>query len=182
MDEKHPIDPSQSVYVMTKRLGELLCEDFRATYDMPTLYFRLFNTFGDRQTTQLLIPSFIDEARRQGKISVRQPKVRRDFNYVDDVINALIKGAESDFCGGPINIGTGVELSVGEIAEKIGVNLEVDVEFLNQKTFGPVQQVCDNTLAKRVLDWEPNNSFDQGLELTLGWYAEDWPKNVIRCI
>ena len=172
IDEKHPIDPSQGVYATTKRIGELLCEEFHKTYGLPTLYFRLFNTFGPRQSAELLVPSFIEQAQREGKITVRNERVLRDFNYVADVVDALLKGGESDYCGGPINIGTGVERSIGDIGRDIGDFMGVDVECLTQETFGPVRQVCDNSFAKRILNWQPAHSFQEGLQITLEWFSK----------
>jgi nucleoside-diphosphate-sugar epimerase len=173
IDEKHPIDPNQSVYATTKRVGELLCEEFHRNYGLPTLYFRLFNTFGTRQSTEYLVPSFIQQAHAEGRITVRNENVRRDFNYVDDVVDALLRGGESGYCGGPINIGTGVEHSVGEIARKIGSLMGVGVQPLNQEVFGPMRQLCDNGLAKRILDWRPVRSLDEGLEITVQWFLSE---------
>ena len=172
MDEKHPIDPSQSVYATTKRIGELLCEEFHKNYGLPTLYVRLFNTFGPRQSAELLIPSFIQQAQREGKITVQNERVWRDFNFVADVVDALLKAAESDYCGGPVNIGTGVEHSIGEIGRSIGDFMGVEVECLTQDTFGPTRQVCDNSFAKRILDWQPAYSFQEGLQKTLQWFSK----------
>lgn len=172
MDEKHPIDPTQSVYAMTKRIGELVCEDFRKNYGIPSLHFRLFNTYGPRQSEEFLIPSLVAEAIAKGKLTVRNASIRRDFSYVDDIANALLKGAESEYCGGPVNLGTGIEHSTGEIAAKIGVLVGVGVEDLDQEVFGPRRQLCDNRLAKRVLQWEPSYSLDAGLKITVKWLRE----------
>ena len=167
IDEQHPIDPCQSVYAMTKRIGELLCEDFHRQYQVPTVYFRLFNTYGPLQADHFLIPSFIREALTKGQVTVLNGAVRRDFTYVSDTVKALLLGAESEFCGGPINLGTGVETSVEEIARAIGTSLGVEVKLLNRQVFGPIRQLCDRRLAERLLGWEPCYSLEQGLSLTL---------------
>lgn len=173
MDEQHPIDPGQSVYAQTKRIGELLCDDAHRTYGVPTLYVRLFNTYGPRQAPEYLIPSFIAQAWANGKVTVRNDTVKRDFTYVSDMVEALLKGAESAYCGGPVNLGTGVEHSIGAVAALIGALLGVEVESLNQPVFGPKRQLCDASLAKRVLRWEPVCPLEEGLRRTVQWFAED---------
>ncbi len=167
IDEKHPIDPSQSVYATTKRIGELICEDFKKNYGVPYIYFRLFNTYGPRQSEDYLIPSFIKQARAGKDLIVLNEKVKRDFSYVDDIVNALIKGAESEYQGGPINLGTGIEHSIGDVARKIATLFGVNVSSLDQEVFGPTRQVCDNGLAKRILGWQPTYSLDEGIEMTV---------------
>jgi nucleoside-diphosphate-sugar epimerase len=167
IDEKHPIDPCQSVYATTKRIGELLCEDFQKNYGVSYIYFRLFNTYGPRQSEEYLIPSFIKQARAGKDLVVLNEKVKRDFSYVDDIADALIKGAESEYQGGPINLGTGIEHSIGEVARKIANLFGVKVSNLDQEVFGAKRQVCDNTRAKRILGWQPSYSLDEGIEMTV---------------
>lgn len=167
IDEQHPIDPSQGVYTMTKRLGELLCEDAHRLWAVPTMYMRLFNTYGPRQSTDFLIPSLVAQARREGRVTVRTEAVQRDFVYVSDAVEALLAGAWSGWCGGPVNVGTGIEHSIGEVGRKIAALLGVGAECLNEPAFGPVRQVCDARLARRLLGWEPARTLDEGLALTV---------------
>lgn len=172
IDERHPIDPAQGVYVTTKRLGELLCEEFHRQYGLPVLYVRLFNTYGPRQATDFLIPSLIHEGMTMGTVTVRSEQVKRDFTFVGDMVAALIAGAESSYCGGPVNLGTGAEHSLGEVARNIGVLLGVKVECLDQPAFGPMRQVCDRALAQRILGWQPTTTLPEGLALTVRSFTE----------
>lgn len=167
IDEKHPIDPQQSIYAATKRMGELLCEDFQKIYNVPCIYFRLFNTYGPRQSEEYLIPSFIKQAGSGQDLSVWDESIKRDFTYVDDTVDALIRGGQSSHQGGPINIGSGVENTIGDVARKIASFFNVKVTNLNKEVFGPKRQLCGNTLAKTVLGWQPKYSLEQGLELTV---------------
>jgi nucleoside-diphosphate-sugar epimerase len=167
IDEKHPIDPYQGVYASTKRIGELLCEDFQKVYGLPCIYFRLFNTYGPRQSEEYLVPSFIKQARAGKDLEVLNGEIKRDFNYLDDIIDALIRGAESDYRGGPVNLGTGVEHSILEIAEKIADHFGVKVSDLNQEVFGPKRAVCDSALAKKVLGWQSQITLDEGIKRTV---------------
>lgn len=173
IDEKHPIDPSQSVYITTKRIGEMLCDDYRENYGVPCLYFRLFNTYGPRQSADYLVASFFSEAFSKGTLTVLNEEVRRDFTYVGDMVEALLRGAESEYSGGPINLGSGIEHAVGEIARKIADLLKIGkVECLNQKVFGAKRHLCDNRLAKQILNWQPAHSLEEGLRATWESFRE----------
>lgn len=173
IDERHPIDPARGVYVMTKRLGELLCDEFRLQYEVPTLTFRLFNTYGPRQSPEFLIPSWIKQGMETGKVTVRNGRIRRDFSFVRDIVEALVKGAEADACGGPFNLGTGVEHSFEELAGKIGTLVGAEVECQHQPVFGPERQLCDSRVAQRMLNWQPRYSLDEGLRLTVQSLKEE---------
>jgi nucleoside-diphosphate-sugar epimerase len=173
IDEKHPIDPYQGVYASTKRIGELLCEDFHKVYTLPCIYFRLFNTYGPRQSEEYLVPSFIKQAQDGKDLEVLNGAIKRDFNYLDDIVEALISGAESDYLGGPINLGTGEEHSILEIAQKIASFFGVKVSDLNREVFGPKRAVCNNELAKKVLGWQPRYSLAQGIETTVKAYSQE---------
>ena len=173
IDERHPIDPGQGVYVMTKRIGELLCDDFRLQFGLPTLYVRLFNTYGPGQSADFLIPTLIKQGLEAGKITIRNTRVKRDFTFVRDMVAALIKGAESDFCGGPLNLGTGVEHSLVALAEQIAALVGAEVECLNQPTFGPERQLCDSRLAQQTLGWRPATTFEDGVRMTVDTFRLD---------
>ena len=173
IDENHPIEIQSSVYNVTKRIGEDLCNSFREKHDVPVTILRLFTTFGPRQTTDYFFPTLISQAIKNGKVELWNDKPTRDFNFVDNTIDAFIKAAESDFVGGPINIGSGNEIKIGEIAKKITDQLGAELTFLNKDVVGPMRLCCDNTKAKEVLGWEPKVTFEEGLEKTIEWYKKN---------
>ena len=104
----------------------------------------------------------------------------RDYTYIDDVIEAFIKVAESpNSIGEVINIGSNFEISIGDIAKKVidltGKNKNI---VTDERRFRPeMSEVgrlwCDNTKAKNLLGWEPETSFDEGLKRTLAWISEN---------
>lgn len=178
IDENHPIDPTDSVYLTTKRFGEILCDMFYQKHALPVLYFRLFNTFGERQGTGYLFTTVIYQAITKGYIELWNDKPVRDFTYVKDMIDAFIHGAQTKFCGGPINLGSGKEISIGELAEKIVDALEnngitSEIKFLNKEVIGPMRLLCDNTRARRLLGWTPITPLQEGINNTVRWYVEN---------
>jgi len=170
IDEKHPIEVSNSVYNITKRIGETMLADFHERDGLPFVLFRLFNAFGPRQTTDYFIPTVIDQAMKTKQIEVWSEKPTRDFTYVLDTVDAFVKAASSDFVGGPINIGSGREVRTGDIAKQIAKSLGAEIKSLNKDVTGSMRLQCDNRKAGEVLGWKPRVPFEDGLEKTIAWF------------
>lgn len=171
-DENHPIKPEESIYSSTKRMGEELCILFNEKHNIPTIFLRLFNTFGPRQSVDYFVPTVISQALNKGFVELWSDKPTRDFVFVKDTVTALIKAAETDFRGGPINIGCGREINVGDLGKKIASDLNVEIKFLNKEIIGPNRLLCNNNMAQKVLKWEPEVKFEDGLKLTIEWFKK----------
>jgi len=176
IDEKHPIEYFDNVYSFTKKLDEDLCEIFYRKYGLPLIYLRLFNAFGPRQTTDFLIPSLISQGLEKNTIELWSDKPTRDFTFVHDTITALMGAAESSFCGGPINVGSGREIKVADVAQQIAKQINAKLNFLNKEVVGSMRLRCDNTLAKNILNWEPKIDFPVGLNKTVEWFKKNKKK------
>lgn len=173
IDEKHPVDISNNVYNVTKMIGEEMCHFFAEKSGLPIVILRLFTTFGPRQTTDYFFPTLISQALKNRKVELWNEKPTRDFNFVDNTVNAFVRAAEVDFVGGPINIGSGREVKIGEIAKKIADSLGSELTFLNKDVVGPMVLCCDNRKAKEVLGWEAKVGLEDGLKITIDWYKEN---------
>lgn len=167
VDEKHPIEYSNNFYSTSKKFGEDLCSTFYEKHGLPIVFFRLFNAFGPRQLSEYLIPTIILQALEKGEIELWNDKPTRDFTYVSDTIRAFLEAASSPFCGGPINIGSGKEIQVGQIAHQIASALNANVRFLNKEVIGSMQLCSDISSARKILTWEPEVSFEEGLSRTI---------------
>ncbi len=169
IDEHHPIEISGSVYNATKKIGEELCNLFYEKHGLPVVWFRLFNCFGPRQSTDYLIPTVISQG-LNGKIELWNEKPTRDFTFVGDTAAALIKGAETRWCGGPINIGSGREVVIGDIARRVADSLGAEIVFQNREVSGCMRMCCDKRRAESVLGWKPATQFETGLQETIDWW------------
>lgn len=179
IDEEHPLQ-GQSPYAASKISADKIAESFHRAYDLPVAIIRPFNTFGPRQSARAVIPTIITQALTKEKIFLGSLYPTRDYTYVQDVINAFIKVAESPkSIGEAINIGSNFEISIGELADKIisliGKNIEIVTD--PSRIRPPKSEVerlrCDNTKAKKFLGWEPKISFDEGLKRTIKWISEN---------
>lgn len=173
IDENHPIEIANSVYNVTKRIGEDLCNSFAEKHNVPVTILRLFSTFGPRQSTAYFFPTLILQAIKKNKVELWSEKPTRDFNFVDNTVDAFIKAAEADNAWGPINIGSGREINVGEIARKVASDFGVEIKFLDKDIVGPMRLHCNNQRAREVLGWEPKISFEKGLKKTIEWYKNN---------
>jgi NAD dependent epimerase/dehydratase len=179
MDEKHPLQ-GQSPYSASKIGADVIAESFYRSFDLPIAIARPFNAFGPRQSARAVIPTIISQALTKEQIHLGSVHPTRDYTYIDDMVEAFVKVAESpDSIGEVINIGSNLEISIGDIASKVMAMIGKDREIvIDPRRIRPekseVERLrCDNTKAKRLLVWEPKMNFDEGLEKTLHWISDN---------
>ncbi|MDP3727051.1 MAG: SDR family oxidoreductase [bacterium] len=156
-----------SPYALQKFVGEQYCRLFAELYGLPTVSLRYFNVYGPRQTTAAdgpyatVVGIFLEQKRRGQPLTiVPDGEQRRDFTHVRDIVAANLFAMESDRVGRGevLNIGTGRNYSVREAADLIGgpsVFAEPRVE--------PKETLADISLAKKLLGWEPEVRFEDGI-------------------
>jgi len=178
IDERHPVQvvdiyKTGDIYRVSKKLGEDMCTTFIREYNMPIVFLRLFNAFGPKQNMEFLIPKVILQAIKDKAVEIWTDKPTRDFVFVHDIVAALIRSAETDFIGGPINIGFGREIKVIDIAKQITNSFNATLTVLDRQVPGSTRAWCDNSQAKKILGWEPKVSFEEGLGLTIEWFKKN---------
>jgi dTDP-glucose 4,6-dehydratase len=170
--EEEPIYPNDSIYNLTKKMGEDLCDYYRHRHHLEVMCLRLFNCFGPSQSEDYFIPTLITQALAKRKVELWSKEPTRDFTYVADTVAAMVKACESLPYNLPINIGSGQEMQVGDVAEEIAALMEVDVHFLGKEATGPRRLRCNNLRAREVLGWAPKWEFKKGLAETVRWFQE----------
>lgn len=179
MDEKHPLQ-GQSPYSASKIGADMIAESFYRSFEVPVTIIRPFNTFGPRQSARAVIPTIISQALTGEQIYLGSLHPTRDYTYIDDVVEAFIKVAESpNSIGEIINIGSNFEVSIGDIARKVtalvGRNKEIVTEPRRVRPErSEVERLwCDNSKAKKLLGWQPRIRFDEGLKITVEWISDN---------
>jgi nucleoside-diphosphate-sugar epimerase len=178
MPEDIPATPF-SPYGVTKLVAEQYCKSFNEVYGLKTFIMRYFNVYGPRQDYKLrswVMPNFIMKC-----LSNEQPVVygdgsqTRDFTYITDAIAGTLMvmksiGAKTDV----FNVGTGVELSVLDLAKKIieitGVNLQP--AFKEKRKFD-IKRRCADISKIGKLGFEPKVNLDEGLTKTIDWFRKN---------
>lgn len=175
IDEGHPLQ-GQSPYSASKIGADKLAESFFCTYNLPVVTVRPFNTFGPRQSARAVIPAIITQALTGRSIRLGNLDTTRDFTYVSDTVRGfLLAGSAVGVEGGAFNLGTGTEVRVGDIAERIlqlmglPVDIQIDAERLRPQRSEVFRLISDNRLAREKLKWTPQVSLDEGLERTITW-------------
>jgi UDP-glucose 4-epimerase len=169
-----PISP----YAVAKLAAELYCVSFHRVYGIETVALRYFNVFGPRQDPKsqyaAVVPRFIDAIHRGQAVPIHGDGTQsRDFTYVANVIEANLLASERDGAGGTVlNIATGRQASVNELADAIGAVLgkPVEKEFLPVRTGDVRDSWADIAAAERVLGYETTISLEDGLRLTAEAY------------
>jgi dTDP-glucose 4,6-dehydratase len=176
--EEHPLQ-AQSPYSASKIGADKLAESFFCTYQMPVVTVRPFNTFGPRQSARAVIPTIITQALAQDTIRLGSLTTLRDFTYVADTVQGFLLAAETAHVEGQVfNLGTGREISIGDLAQKVirmldrPVEIVLDSQRLRPEASEVLRLISDNSLAIQNLSWKPNYTLEEGLERTIAWIRE----------
>jgi dTDP-glucose 4,6-dehydratase len=178
INEEHPLQ-GQSPYSASKIAADKLAEAFYCSFGLPVATIRPFNTYGPRQSARAVIPTIITQALTQPAIRLGNLTPTRDLNYVADTVAGFIAMAECpQAIGQVVNIGSGHEISIGELAQTIMALLgqEKPIESDEQRSRpkeSEVERLCaDNRKATTLLGWRPHHSLKDGLAQTIAWVEE----------
>jgi len=185
--EEHPLQ-GQSPYSASKIGADQLAFSFYASFELPVITIRPFNTYGPRQSARAVIPTIITQL-ANGVESLKLGSVHptRDFNYVQDTVDGFIAAlkAENAF-GETINLGSNFEISIGDtvsvIAELMNksITIETDDKRLRPKDSEVERLWADNKKAADLLHWKPKygglEGFKAGISKTIEWFSK--PENL----
>ena len=176
IDERHPLQ-GQSPYSASKIGADMLAESYWRSFGLPVATIRPFNTFGPRQSARAVIPTIIAQALRGGAIRLGSLAPTRDMNYVDDTVDGFIAvGSHPAAVGEVINIGSGREISVGDLArlivERVGSRSEVveDAQRIRPANSEVERLLCDHAKAARLIGWAPRVGLEDGIERSIEWF------------
>jgi len=176
IDESHPLK-AQSPYSATKIGGDRLAESFYRSFSLPVAIVRPFNTYGPRQSARAVIPTIISQL-LAGKEDIHLGSLTptRDFNYVKDTVSGFIEIESSEHTvGEEINIASGIEISIGELAleliRQINPKAEIicETERLRPEKSEVTRLLGSNKKLKALTNWKQQYTLSQGLEETIHW-------------
>ncbi|MEU5216633.1 SDR family NAD(P)-dependent oxidoreductase [Streptomyces sp. NPDC020807] len=176
--EGHPLQP-QSPYSASKIGADMMALSFHHAFELPVTVVRPFNTYGPRQSARAVIPTILAQLHsgaREIKLGSLTPT--RDFTYVTDTAEGFLAVAESDRAlGHVVNLGTGREISVGDLAralvEASGREARIVTDPARRRPAGSEVErlVSDNSRAREWAGWEPRVALPEGLRRTSEWIA-----------
>lgn len=183
INEHHPLQ-GQSPYSATKIAADQLAYSFYASFGVPVVIVRPFNTYGPRQSARAVIPTIITQiasGSRQIKLGSISPT--RDLSYVQDTVRGFLAALDSNAAWGEVvNLGSNFEISIGEtadlIADVMGASIEIvtDGERVRPADSEVERLWADNTKARELFGWSPQyggrEGLKRGLEETVRWFSD----------
>jgi len=188
MDEEHPLNP-RSPYAATKAGADRLAYSYFVTYGLPIVIVRPFNNYGPRQHPEKVIPRFITQALSDEPLTIHgDGHASRDWLYVDDdaeAIEAVIAAPLDAVAGEVLNVATGVDISVADIADRVldALGKPSSLRSHEPERLGQVDRHIGSTdKVERLTGWRARTSFDEGLARTISWYRENeaWWRGILE--
>ncbi len=176
-----PISP----YAITKYAGELYCHmKQRIGGDPAIILLRPFNTYGPYQSAKAVIPELIIDCLRGKPIRTTKGEQTREFNYVGDIVDGLVKAAEyPGRIDGVLNLATGEEVAirdlVGKIAQLTQTRSTIEIGALPYRPTEIWRMYADSSRARQILGWRPRVSLDEGLRLTVDWFRQYYRDDLV---
>lgn len=165
IDEKHELSVANP-YALSKKMAEELVEFYGENFGLKYNIIRPFNVFGAAQKKELLLQEIFYQIQHADRIEVQSLTPRRDYIYIDDVIDFFVLAKEK-IVNEAFNVGSGKSYSVKElidICQKVfGTNLPVEAKGIERKNEIP-DTVADMSKAKKVFGWEHKFSLEEGIE------------------
>lgn len=167
----------RSCYDEGKRSAETLFMDYHRRHGVDTRIIRIFNTYGPRMNPDdgRVVSNFIMQALRGQDITIYGTGDQtRSFQFVDDLIEGMIRMMNQDEFLGPVNLGNPGEFTMLELAEKViaKTGSTSKLVFMPLPQDDPTQRKPDITVAGEKLNWAPKIPLDEGLERTIEYFKQ----------
>ena len=166
----------RSCYDEGKRCAETLFFDYHRQHRLRIKVVRIFNTYGPRMHPNdgRVVSNFIVQALRNQDITIYGDGMQtRSFCYVDDLIEGMLRAMDTgDEFTGPVNLGNPCEFTILELAQQVlrMTSSKSKLVFMPLPADDPMQRKPDTGLARKMLDWQPTISLDEGLERTVDYF------------
>ena len=174
MDENHPTVP-HSTYAVSKLAGDRVAFTLHKEHGFPVVIIRPFNSYGPQYTQPYIIPEIMNQLLIGNKeLMLGNIDATRDFTYVSDTANAIIRSLDSKKAIGEIiNVGSGNEISIRDLAFKISKiakkKIKIRHDESRERPYDVNRLICNNKKASKLLGWKPKINMDQGLKKLFQW-------------
>lgn len=169
-------------YQISKMTGELYCNFFYHHYGMPIVKTRFFNSYGPGEVPgqyRNVIPNFVYWALKGQPLPITgSGKLTRDFTYVGDIVDALLRsGYFEQAIGEEMNIASGVETEIVHMAERVNelTGNKAGIAFTERRKWDTKSRLrASIDKARDLLGYDPKTEFDDGLNLCIDWFNQHW--------
>jgi len=185
-DKVGPPYDADNMYGWAKLMAEMTLKSYSKEYGMKTASCRYFTVFGpwgheNHAVIAMIAKAFIG----QNPFEVwGLGNQIRNWTYVDDIVRGTMLAAERIDDGTAVNLGT---MERTRVIDAVKMVLEytghkAEIKLLPDMPTGPLNRVADNSLAKKLLGWEPQVKFADGLRRTIEWYFSNKNRDQVRCV
>ena len=182
---KPPYD-ADNMYGWAKLMGELTLKAYHKEYGLKAASCRYFTVYGPRGVENHAVIAMIARAfLGQNPFEVWGDGTQvRNWTYIDDIVQGTILAAEKIDDGTAVNLGTMERVRVIDAVKMVlaYTGHKAEIKLRPDMPTGPLNRVADNSLAKRLLDWEPQVPFREGLHRTIDWYFSAKKQEQVRAI
>ena len=178
MDENHSTAP-HSTYAVSKLAGDRVAFTLHKENGFPVVIIRPFNSYGPQYTQPYIIPEIMNQLLNGNKeLMLGNVDATRDFTYVSDTANAIIRSLDSKKAIGEIiNVGSNNETSIRDLAFKISKiakkKIKIRYDESRERPYDVNRLVCNNDKAQKLLNWKPTITMDQGLKKLFQWAVKN---------
>lgn len=182
-DVKPPHD-ADNMYGWAKLMAELTLQSYHREHKLGAASCRYFTVYGPRGVENHAVIAMIARAFvRQDPFEVWGDGTQiRNWTYVEDIVSGTIRAAEKINDGTAVNLGTMERVRVLDAVQMVTeyAGYKPQIKLLRDMPTGPINRVADNSLAKKLLGWEPKTLFREGLGKTMDWYFASKKKDEVR--
>ncbi len=173
--ELDPVDNPISPYASTKKSGELMVYTYHHLYNIKAACLRFFTVYGPKQRPEMAIHLFTDKIQNGEEIQMfGDGGSKRDYTFVDDIVDGILSCRTAEYNYEVFNLGRSDTITLAELIKKIENKLgkKANIKVLEQQPGDVDQTFADITKAKRILDFNPKVSIDDGLDKFIDWYLK----------
>jgi len=164
---------------LTKLSERNLCLYYAHNYDMPIRLARIFRAYGPKEEQDRLILSILLAAKNKTPIKLSSPEIVRDYTFIDDLVEGILKIAHTDLASGEeINIASGVPSNSSDIVliieDILRIKINISKEVYHKMPADRTNCMVDISKAKELLNWVPKTSMEEGLKQTYNWWETNY--------
>jgi nucleoside-diphosphate-sugar epimerase len=171
-------------YGWAKLMGEMALQAYSRQYGMKTACGRIFTAYGERENETHAVIAWVARAfvAQNPFVIWGNGEQDRNFTYVGDIVEGLLRAAEKITDGSPINLGTSEHIKIRDavqlVLELTGVSTSLFYDL--SKPMGVYSRAADLTRTREILNWEPQTSFREGIARTIEWYFSTYDREFVR--
>jgi len=185
-DKAGPPYDADNMYGWAKLMGEMTLKAYYKDFGLKSASCRYFTVYGERGHENHAVIAMIARAfiRQNPFVVWGNGEQIRNWTHVDDIVSGTIRAAEVIEDGTAVNLGTTERTRVLDAVQEVFryTGHRADIELHPEMPTGPLNRVADISLSKRILDWEPQVNFVDGLHRTIDWYFSTKDRNQVRAI